>query len=78
MQVDIDNSHTTKLLCRLPHSSSKQGPGPHKGRDKEDVRGMMPIIIVPAAATANVNMANAKVCASSSCTPERIVSLIRL
>ena len=48
-------------LCRPPHSSSKRGPSPHKSRDKRNVRGQMPIIIVPAAATANINMANAKV-----------------
>ena len=56
---------TPRIPCRPPQSSSKHGPSAQKGRDKKDVRGMMPIIIVPAAATANINMANAKVCGSS-------------
>ena len=44
--------------CRPPLSSSK--PSSAASKHKE-LRGLAPIIIVPAAATANINMANAKV-----------------
>ena len=45
--------------CRPPPSSSKPSSA---ARGHKEVRGLAPIIIVPAAATANINMANAKVC----------------
>lgn len=54
-------SEAVWLLCRQPQGTVKQEAAAQKQREKMAVRGMAPIIIVPAAATANINMANAKV-----------------